>query len=70
MHGGRFGWSVSKVGNVDSAVGTHESGVKLGWLALIRRTDVHVCSGVCGDCPLGWDGGIIIFISYVVVPLL
>ena len=68
--GGDFGWLASGVGNVDSAVGTHESGVKLGWLAHIRRADVDVCGGVCGDWPLGWDGEIIIFISYVVVPLL
>ena len=39
-----------------------------GWQH-IRRADKHVCGGVCGDCPLEWDGAII-FISYVVVPLL
>ena len=41
-NGGRFRWSASKVGNMDSAEGTHGSGVKLGWLAHVRRADVHV----------------------------
>ena len=51
------------------AVGTRESGFKLGWLATYSEGNVHVCGVVCGDCPLGWDRAII-FISYVVAPLL
>ena len=64
--GGDFGWSASGVGNMDSAVGTRETGVKLGCLAHIQRADVHVCDGICGDCPLGWDG-VIIFSSHMLL---
>ena len=47
-NGGRFGWPASKVVNVVSAVGTCGSGVKLGWLAHVRRADVCVWVGSVG----------------------
>ena len=57
-------------GERGSAVGTCGSGSQAGLAGAYPEGGCACLGGVCGDCPLGWDGEIIIFISYVVVPLL
>ena len=60
-NGGRCGWPASKVGNVDFAVSTHGSGSQAGLADAYPEGRCVCLGGVCGDCLLGWDGGIIIF---------
>ena len=46
--GGKWGWPASRVGNVGREEGTSWSGVKLSWLAMYSRADMHVSGGSRG----------------------